>query len=658
MATGRWLLAAILLAAAAAFVPLQRCEFVFDDLASVRDNLALQFGVWWESAFGRVHSPIAGRPLICAWFAFDWWVSGGSATWFRVVNLALHLANVALVAAVARGALSAPNLRGRFAPARARDLALAIAAVWAVHPLAVDAVAYTTQRTTLAMTLCMLAALRSLQRSHTAAHGRRWQGLATLFLALGMLCKEEMIGAPLLLLLHDRAFFVASWQAMRARLPFHLLAAAVAWTLLLACMLGAPHNSTVGYDTQPRASALDWLRTQAGIVVHYLRSALWPSDLRGYYDWPIVRESGPAVLPGLLVLALLALTVAAWRRAPWWGWLGALFFVLLAPTSSVLPIVTELIAERRAYLPMLAALVPAVLLLDRALRRWTGRRARFWLLAAIALVVAAAAAVTRSRVAVYRDLESFWSDNYRRHACPNGSFPAGMILSNYALVVRVNGDLDRAIELFRQALQCAAPTPVDRMLYAMTLAQRGNYAMAEPVMRSVVADAPDLPDGHGNFATMLVDVYLRDAREHQRGAQDPRLLEALAHARTAVELNPRRAAYANTLAWLLVETGHGTEAEPFYRRAIELEPDRIETWINLADLLLQQSRLDEARQLMQRLLLSKPADVDLRMRLAIAMLERHDLAGAEAFLRDAQRLDPRNATVAQLLARVLRERGR
>src|SRR5262245_54823516 len=320
-----WLLAVgPLLLGAAAYFGTWNGGLFFDDLPSVRDNVAMQQGSWWGAAFGDPYSPVSNRPVSCLLLALDRALFGPSAAGHRVTNLLLHLAAVALVAAVVRALLQARNLAARFDAGRARMIAAMAAALFAVHPLGVDAVAYVTQRSTLAMAVAWLAALYAVLRAERSpARAVAWRAAAIGGIALGMACKEELAAAPLLLPLFLRAFAVPRWRELRAHLPLLVAAAVVGWAVLLACVLGGPANPTVGYQTTPRATAFEWLATQAGIVVHYLRLVLWPGGLRGCYDWPIVRALGPALAPGLVVVALLAgAFVACWRR-PAWGFAGA-----------------------------------------------------------------------------------------------------------------------------------------------------------------------------------------------------------------------------------------------------------------------------------------------------------------------------------------------
>jgi protein O-mannosyl-transferase len=144
------------------------------------------------------------------------------------------------------------------------------------------------------------------------------------------------------------------------------------------------------------------LLNQTVMIARYLRLAIWPRSLVVFYGWPLPLTL-PDVLPyGLLIVFLLIATVVAMRRQPMLGFLGAWFFVTLAPTSSIIPVATEVGAERRMYLPLLAVIalgvVGAYLVSDMIRLRWRGgpRPAPAWAALLVAAVLAAGS-IARNR---------------------------------------------------------------------------------------------------------------------------------------------------------------------------------------------------------------------------------------------------------------------
>lgn len=617
--------------------------FKFDDRPAIVDNDALLAGDWWRAAFSAHHQPLANRPLSTASLAFDFAVFGPGPFGPHLMNLLLHLANALLVFALARASLTAPNLAGRFAAGAATRTALAMALLWVVHPLGTDAVAYATQRSTLLASCWLLLALLATARAATAAWPARWQVAAVVAVALGMASKEDMVGAPFLVLLYVRAFLVPDWRAL-ARHRWFVAGLAATWLVLAACVLGGPRNPTVGWSTTG-VSTWQWLLTQAGVVVSYLRLSLWPAPLRGAYDLGITTTLLPAVLPGLLVLGLLALTVWLWRKAPPWGWLGALFFVWLAPTSSVLPIVTEIAAERRAYLPMLAVLAPVVLgarsLLARALPRHG---------AAVGGILAAGAAValalaSRQHAAVYADERAFWQDAFDKRDPSRRTMLSSQILGNHGALLYRGGRQDEACELFELAMQCDAPSHIDRTWYAVALQRRGRHAEAVANLERAIAEGPRYADAHATLGTVL----LEQSEQLAPAAAAPLLQRAAAALEQATRLAPRRLAFWNTLGVVRARQGDFAAAEQAFARATALPFERIEPFLSRAQALRALGRAADAERVVDELFAGRPRDVALRLDVARQALAMRDVATARRALAEVLRLEPGHDLAIRLL---------
>ena len=145
------------------------------------------------------------------------------------------------------------------------------------------------------------------------------------------------------------------------------------------------------------------------MILHYLRLALWPSPLViDYYGWPIVRGITAAAL---VVAGLLGATLWALYRRRTVAFLGAWFFLILAPTSSILPLAGELAAERRMYLPLAAVVTLAVMAVHTVLRATPRPHVRRGVQTALLVIITTAlGAVTVRRNEDYRSLISIWKD--------------------------------------------------------------------------------------------------------------------------------------------------------------------------------------------------------------------------------------------------------
>jgi hypothetical protein len=210
------------------------------------------------------------------------------------------------------------------------------------------------------------------------------------------------------------------------------------WLILPLELMNADLDSKSGYGIK-YVYWFDYLKTQAGVIVHYLALTFWPrGQVIDYFDWPLVRTLGPALAPGLFLGFLILATAAACHRRWWPGFLGAWFFLILAPTSSVLPNFTEIAAERRMYLPLAAVVVLTLGLI--------------WKLPARGLVVALLAIVlgglTIARNQTYRSAVALWSDAVaKRPANPRAHVFLGQAYADGNDWVAAWAEDDRALQL-------------------------------------------------------------------------------------------------------------------------------------------------------------------------------------------------------------------
>ena len=216
--------------------------------------------------------------------------------------------------------------------------------------------------------------------------------------------------APVMVLIFDRVFLYKTWREMWTERRILYAGLAASWVVLGVILWSAP-RSTVGFESG--AAPWNYFLNQVQLIARYLWLAVWPQALVLDYGLPRALTIADVLLPGVVVVALGLLTLVALWRWPMLGFLGAWFFITLSPTSSVVPIATEVGAERRMYLPMAALAVLFVLAVRWLIVRGTSveRRAR-WRIAgaviALACVLLGARTVTRnseyaSRMRIARD---------------------------------------------------------------------------------------------------------------------------------------------------------------------------------------------------------------------------------------------------------------
>jgi tetratricopeptide (TPR) repeat protein len=236
------------------------------------------------------------------------------------------------------------------------------------------------------------------------------------------------------------------------------------------------------------------LKTQAGVIVHYIRLALWPSGLTiDYDDWPIARSLADVLPQALLVVALLALTAYGLWRGYRIAFSGAWFFLILAPTSSFLPLGTEIAGERRMYLPTVAVAALAVLggraALARMSRRYAWRPASARLTGALAVLVVAGAllATTVNRNDDYRDAVTIYADAAAKR--PNNA----RAVMNLGVALDRAGRSDAARAAFAEALRRKPNYPDAHYNLGAILLQQGNADAAAPHFAAAMQGRPTWP---------------------------------------------------------------------------------------------------------------------------------------------------------------------
>jgi Flp pilus assembly protein TadD len=521
--------------------------FVFDDLRNVHPRL---IGQLWppSAAFGESARPIANLTL-----AVDYAIGGLDATGYHATNIAIHVLAALALFGVVRRTLATPALRQRFGHT-ADSLAFAAALLWITHPLQTEAVSYVTQRAESLMALFYLLTLYAVIRSASSVRSLLWASVAVACCALGMATKQVMVTAPLVVLLYDRTFLAGSFaSALRERLGLHLCLAAT-WTLLVVLFdwgaIAGP-NRFAGPDVVG-VSMFEYARSQPEIILHYLRLVVWPHPLILYYRWPVAHDTA-RIFFSTGVLAALGLAVL-WelRRATAVGFLGASFFLILAPTSSVMPIV-DLAFEHRMYLALAPVLLLGVATGQAVLARLAAPR---WVGAVVLFALAAAfATTTMLRNWDYRSHESLW----RTVAAGAPENPRGHM--NLGIALTRLGRSEEGLLPLRRALALDGQDAEIHNNLGVALGSLGRSDDAIRHFRLALESSPDYAKPHSNLGLLL----------HQRG----RLTESLPYLARAVELAPDdpiiRANHANTLLRL----GRFDEGLAELRASLRLDPNNV-----------------------------------------------------------------------------------
>lgn len=614
-----WFPLAIVLAGIGAYANSFNGVFVLDDIPQIVHNKAVH-DLW------PLTGPLtASRPLVQLSLAINYAIGGTNVIGYHVVNLAIHLLAALVLYGVVRRTLEMEKQRDRFA-GTAPFVALVVAVFWVVHPLTTQAVTYIVQRGESLMSLFYLLTLYAVIRGIASKRRGMWFAGAIAASALGMLCKPIMVTAPLVVLLYDRVFVGASIKEILGQRWRLYAGLAATWMVLAAVIVWGPKEWQDTAGSAAIVSAWEYARTQPAVVTHYLKLVFLPYPLCLDYGWPVAETAGQ-ILPGAVLMGmLLAGTIWAMCRKPGLGFLGAFFFIVLAPSSSVLPI-ADLAFEHRMYLP-LAAVIAVVVVSGHALLSHAAQR-RGWTVAmrhrmAVGLLLACAGALMAFTIRRNRDYASelvLWQDvlaqnkdHYRAHHA------LGSLLAEA-------GKLDESVAHFKEVLRLKPRFADAHNNFANVLMDRGDVAGAIEHYRQAVTLKPRYVSAHYNLGRAL--------------AKDGKLEEAERHYLEALNLDPTHGAAHNNLGMVLARKGKVDDAIDHYRQAIRLNADHVEAYYNLGLALYKQQKYQEAVSQYEQALRRRPDYTEALVNLGLALIALDKHAEAASHLARAIQLKPK-----------------
>lgn len=631
---------ALVLLTLAAYASSFRGTFVFDDGLCLVDKPA-GMATWWPET-GKEFTTGKRRWLTHLTFVANYKLHGYRVFGYHAVNVGIHLSAGLLLFGLTRRLLRDPSIGGRFAPS-ANGLAFVVAALWLVHPLQTESVTYIVQRLESLAGMFFLLTLYALLRGAQARRPWGWYALAVAAVALGTGAKETMLLAPVAAILFDRAYLAATWRELirRRGLVYLAMLPWLACGMLLVRPSFQPGSRAMGFGFDG-VTPWEYLRSQPGVILHYLRLALWPDRLCLDYAWPVEHDPWRIYGLGAIIVALVVAALAAYWYRPRLGFVAFMFFFLLAPTSSFMPI-RDLAFEHRMYLPLASVVILIVLALHvmatRMLQTSFARRTIPAL--AVGLALAALMLTTMQRNRIYHDPVEVWRDTvakaphnlratynlglslihrglaggpaeYRRMLLADPQRLKLQPAGNAAFVIE--GDLREAIDWLHRATELDPRDASSYFNIAGLYDRAGDDHLARGYYEKTLAAWP----GHLN-ARLNLAVILGDQEEYAA---------AETHLREAMKLAPRDYRPCNTLGQQLARQGRHEEAAACFRQAIERAPGEARPRYELAQSLwqlgLEREAIDELRALRR----THPQLIDVQRTLARYLLEARDPAMA------------------------------
>lgn len=628
---------------------------LFDDNSGIADNPSIRH--WSTALFPPSNTGAGGRPILNLSLAINYAISGTAVWSYHALNLAIHVLAGLVLCGILRRTLASRGDRA------SSLIGLSAALLWTVHPLLTESVTLIIQRTESLMGLfylftlyCFIRGIGAERAEASVPHGGRassvWLVLCVATCLLGMATKEVMASAPLMVLLYDRTFLAGSFRAAWQRRPALYLCLGCTWILLAILMVSSQkRGGTVGFGLG--VSSWDYALTQCRAVVLYLKLSVWPHPLVVDYGRTLVRSALEVWSQALLLILLGAGTVVSLWRRPALGFVGAWFFMILAPSSSVVPLATQTMAEHRMYLPLAAVMTLAAI----GIHTLAGRRS--WLVFAVLTLGLGTLTVLRNED--YRSVLAIWSDTVaKRPDNERAHYNLGLVwskmpgrlndaIAQYEEALRLQPDfaeahnnlglawsqlpgrVNDAIAEYREALRLTPDYAEARNNLGVAWAPipgRRNDAIAQ--FEEALRLKPDFAEAHNNLGLAL---------SHAPG----RLNDAIAEYEEALRLKPddAEAHYNLGNAWSRAP-GHLNDAVSEYEEALRLKPDYAEARNNLGVAWSQiPERLNDAIGQYQEALRLKPEFAEAHNNLGLAWSrEPGRLNDAIAEYREALRLQP------------------
>jgi tetratricopeptide (TPR) repeat protein len=636
----------IALITAGVYWPVAKQGFInFDDPDYVSGNPRVQAGLTLGSVQWAFTSFYASNwhPLTWLSHMLDCQIYGLRPGGHHVTSLLLHVVNSLLLFGLLK------RLTGAF------WRSALVAALFALHPLHVESVAWVSERKDVLsafffmLTLWAYARYAEVQSPKSKVQSLNsgvWYVAALVLFALGLMSKPMLVTLPFVLLLLDY-WPLGRFQLSTATPP--LPAAAQRSTLrrlavekipffalsALSCVLTFLVQRACGAMT-PLAKTPFELRVANALVAYarYLGKTFWPAKLAVFYPYsPLSVDSWQVMGAALLLLIATVAIVMAARKQPCLliGWLW--FLGTLVPVIGLVQVGKQALADRYAYLPHIGLFILIVWGAAAIVARL--RRPRLISVVAAGLAVTGCGIITSHQLSYWRDTKTLFQHAV---AVTSRNFVAYAVVGN-ALVEE--GKLPEAIEQCRKSLEIAPDYPEAHNTLGNIYGKQGKYDEAIASYRSAATDLSYADPRNG-----MADILIKQGK----------FAEAEAQCREALQLAPMHLPAMFSLATALHKQGKLDEAAEYYRRILELKPDLFTPRRYLGNILVAQGKPDQAIPQLLMALKIQPQDADTHVVLGVVLLDKNRIDEATAQFLEATRLQPTNALANYQLALIHQSR--
>ena len=514
-----WLAIGLVTAVVVAYWPAHSLGFTkFDDPLYVTANPHIANGLTWSMVPWAFAAGYAANWHPLTWFshALDVQLFGLDAGPHHVENVIIHaLTTVVLFAALVR--MTGALWRSAF-----------VAALFGVHPIHVESVAWIAERKDVLSGLFWMLTLWAYA-SYARKQNLKSYAWVVAWFTLGLMAKPMVVTLPFVLLLLDvwplrRVEFGPGWRStmkavLREKVPLFALSIASSVITFLAQREGGTVASTIRLPLSER------LGNALIAYAAYIEKMVWPAHLAAYYPYPRTLPVAETVVSAVFLLVVTIAAIALFQRGPYLliGWLW--YLGTLVPAIGIVQVGTQAMADRYTYLPLIGLFIAVTWGAGDLLDRWKQAKVPAMVAATAALV--ACVVVSRVQVGYWQGSPTLWrhaldvtTDNYAAH-------------TYYGNALAAQGKTDAAIAEYGEALRIR----------------------------------PDYPEAHNNLGPVL--------------AAQGKLDEAIEQFREAIRLRPNYADAYSNLGVALASQGKWDQAVVQYNSALRFDPDHARARANL-----------------------------------------------------------------------------
>ena len=628
------LIVAMLLIAATLLVyaPLRNHQFLhYDDDVYVTDDVRIQQGLTWDNLLWALTAIEEGlwKPVTLYSHMLDIELFGLNSAGHLLVNLLIHVGNVVVLFWVLHQATGAvwPSAL--------------VAALFALHPLSVESVAWVAERKNVLSTLFWLLTMGAYV-GYVRRPGRlRYLGVMGA-LILGLMTKPMVVTLPFVLLLMDYwplGRLPAKWGEFRERLPGLVMEKLPLFVPVVAVSAVTIYGAEIAQGLQSLEEIPLGARLGNALLGYglYLKKMVWPTDLAVIYPLSInLLSSWPVVLAALV---LVAITIGVWARrgtsrylVVGWSW----YLGTLVPVNGLLQSGFQSMADRYAYVPMIGIFIMVAwgaveCLGDRGLgRRWLAGAGGCMLLA-LALLTRVQLSYWQNTTTLFEHVVQVTSDNY-------------LAYNILGTELTLEKEFEDAVKHYQAALKINPGFSLAHHNLGVVLLDQGKVDEAMEQYQEALRINPEYSQAHHDLGVIL----------EGEGRAD----EAIEHYQKVLKIDPKNSQAHHSLGVALVGQGRVDEAIEHYQEVLKIDPKNSKAHHSLGVALVGQGRVDEAIKHLEEALKIGPQDAQVHHSLGVALVGQGRVDEAIEHLEESLRINPQDAQAHYNLGVALVEEGR